>query len=64
MPPRSSEATGEGPLRLNTAAKALGYDRRTLLRYAKKLGIYKVGREYRVPAEIVQSIKAGQLNIN
>jgi hypothetical protein len=63
MPPRSSEATGDGPLRLNSAARVLGYDRRTLLKHAERLGIYRVGREYRVPADVVRAVQAGDLDI-
>jgi hypothetical protein len=62
VPARRAEAAEpDGPLRLNTAARLLGYDRRTLLRYAERLGIYRVGREYRVPAEAIAAVRAGTL---
>lgn len=50
-------------MRLNSAARELGFDRRTLLKYAAKLGIYRLGREWRVPAEAIRAVKAGELII-
>ncbi len=52
------------PMRLNAAARLLGYDRRTLLKHAARLGIFRLGNEYRVPAEAVAAVRSGALNHN
>lgn len=54
----------DGAVSAREAGRRLGVDWRTVIRYGPQLGMYRFGREYRIPVSSIQAVRDNRLTLD